>query len=94
MEEGIISATGRLENERTVFVFSFCGEQIRGEGGMGSCTEVGKGFVPKEGRPTHARAEEATPTHLKCEGRLRSLGLSLQKGSVGKGKGVEIYLPC
>ena len=58
--KGIVSEAGRLENERTAFVFSFCGERIWG--GMGSCTGVGKGFVQKERRPTLVRAEGATPT--------------------------------
>ena len=49
--EEIVSGTGRLENERTVFVLSLCGERIWG-GGMGSYTEVGHGVVLKEGRPT------------------------------------------
>ena len=33
--KGIVSATGRLENDRTAFVFSFCREWIRGEGTWG-----------------------------------------------------------
>ena len=83
--KGIVSEAGRLENKNTTFVFLFCGEQIQGVGGMGLCTEVGKRFVLKEGRPMHVCAEGVTPTYLKCGGWLQLLGLSLQKGSVGQG---------
>ena len=94
--KGIVSKAGRRENERTAFVFSFCGERtgeghgVVHRGAKGVCTEGG------ETDASACRGGDADSVgHLKPGGGLRVAAqpTKWEVSGAGKGKG-GIYLLC